>query len=171
MKRHSIYALTIGCLFVVPILTLLGLPRNAAQTGNTLWPKKTWAKATPASVGLDEALLNSFDKELSAGKYGLVDSFTVFRCGKEVYAKKYPHDYAQIYGKEAKVKGPLNARVTGLYNYFDPAWHPYYKGTDLHSMQSVSKTVTSVIIGIAMTRGDFKATVDRQSSTSSIPQR
>ena len=45
----------------------------------------------------------------------------------------------------------------GTYNYFDPAWHPYYHGTDLHTMQSVSKTVTSVILGIAMTRGDFKA--------------
>jgi CubicO group peptidase (beta-lactamase class C family) len=57
----------------------------------------------------------------------------------------------------AKTKGPLNARLTGRYNYFDPAWHPYYHGTGLHSMQSVSKTVTSIIFGIAMTRGDFKA--------------
>ena len=46
---------------------------------------------------------------------------------------------------------------SGPYNYFDPAWHPYYHGTEAHSMQSVSKTVTSVLIGIAVTRGDFKA--------------
>jgi len=51
----------------------------------------------------------------------------------------------------------LNARLTGPYNYFDPAWHPYYHGTDEHTMQSVSKTVTSATIGIAMARGDFKA--------------
>jgi CubicO group peptidase (beta-lactamase class C family) len=94
---------------------------------------------------------------LSAGKYGLVDSFQVFRCGEEVFERKFPHDYASIYGKEAKTKGPLNARLTGPYNYFDPTWHPYYHGTDLHTMQSVSKTVTSVILGIAMMRGDFKA--------------
>src|SRR2546430_9707090 len=49
-------------------------------------------------------------------------------------------------------KGPLNARLTGRYNYFDPAWHPYYHGTDLHTMQSVSKTVTSAIIGVAIDR-------------------
>src|SRR6266404_8666341 len=30
----------------------------------------------------------------------------------------------------------------------------------MHTMQSVSKTVTSVIIGVAMNRGDFKAGVD-----------
>jgi CubicO group peptidase (beta-lactamase class C family) len=77
-----------------------------------------------------------------------------------VFDRKYSHDYGKIYGKEAKTRGPLNAHLTGPYNYFDPAWHPYYHGTDLHSMQSVSKTVSSVIIGIAVTRGDFKASLD-----------
>ena len=59
--------------------------------------------------------------------------------------------------KEAGERGPYNERLTGRYNYFDPYWHPYYHGTDLHTMQSISKTVTSVIIGAAMQRGDFKA--------------
>jgi CubicO group peptidase (beta-lactamase class C family) len=77
-----------------------------------------------------------------------------------VFSNKYEHDYARIYGKQAKERGPLNARLTGPYNYFDPAWHPYYRGTELHSMQSVSKTVSSVIIGIAMLRGDFRAGLD-----------
>jgi CubicO group peptidase (beta-lactamase class C family) len=124
------------------------------------FPTGGWPQATPASVGLDAKTLESFDEDLAAGKYGLVDSFQVFRCGKEVFAHAYAHDYAAIYGKEAKTRGPLNARLTGRYNYFDPAWHPYYHGGDLHSMQSISKTVTSAIIGIAMTRGDFKAGVD-----------
>jgi CubicO group peptidase (beta-lactamase class C family) len=160
MKRHGFYALAVACMLMAPLLALLARQQASTQKEATLWPAKSWAQATPASVGLDEAALNSFDKELSAEKYGLVDSLTIFRCGKQVYAKKYQHDYAKIYAKEAREKGPLNARLTGLYNYFDPAWHPYYNGTDLHTMQSVSKTVTSVIIGIAMTRGDFKATVD-----------
>jgi len=54
----------------------------------------------------------------------------------------------------------LNARLTGPYNYFDPEWHPYYHGTDEHTMQSVSKTVSSAIFGVAVTRGDFKASLD-----------
>lgn len=119
-----------------------------------------WAKSTPASVGLDERPLLAFDADLAHGKYSLVDSFGVYRCGKMVFERTYSHDYGQIYGKEAKTRGPLNARLTGPYNYFDPAWHPYYHGTDLHSMQSVSKTVSSVILGIAITRGDFKAGLD-----------
>jgi CubicO group peptidase (beta-lactamase class C family) len=77
-----------------------------------------------------------------------------------VFERTYPHDYGQIYGKEAHERGALNAHLIGWYNYFDPAWHPYYHGTDLHSMQSVSKTVSSAILGIAITRGDFKASLD-----------
>jgi CubicO group peptidase (beta-lactamase class C family) len=131
-----------------------------ARSSETKWPTHGWAKDQPSSVGLDEKTLAAFDADLAGGKYSLVDSFAVIRCGTSVYERTYSHDYGQIYGKEAKTRGPLNAHLTGPYNYFDPAWHPYYHGTGLHSMQSVSKTVSSVILGIAITRGDFKAGLD-----------
>ncbi|PYU04532.1 MAG: serine hydrolase [Acidobacteria bacterium] len=141
-------------------VALCGCTRERSGVEKTEWPTREWAKSDPQKVGLDEGALAALDADLKNGKYPLVDSFEVFRCGKEVFAAKYDHDYAQIYGKEAKTRGPLNARLTGPYNYFDPAWHPYYRGTQLHSMQSVSKTVSSVIIGAAMLRGDFKAGLD-----------
>ena len=142
---------------------MAGWEKAAAQstgTAATPWPTSGWMKDTPGRVGIDEKVLAAFDVDLKTGKYELVDSFDVFRCGKSVYARKYAHDYGQIYGKESKTRGPLNARLTGPYNYFDPAWHPYYNGTNLHSMQSVTKTTSSVILGIAVTRGDFKANLD-----------
>jgi len=130
---------------------------NAAADPAATWPTHGWPRGTPSQAGVDEKALADLDADFADGKYALVDSFQVFRCGREVFERSYRHDYAALYGKEAKTRGPLNARLTGRYNYFDPAWHPYYRGTDLHTMQSVSKTVSSVIIGIAMTRGDFKA--------------
>jgi len=160
MKKQTAIAVLIGGIFLG---SFLWLSRGKAAPGpadETLWPTKGWAQAAPASVGLDESVLTAVDKDIAGGKFYLIDSFTVFRCGKKVFERKYAHDYAQIYGKQAKEKGPLNARLTGPYNYFDPYWHPYFHGTDLHTMQSVSKTVTSVIIGIAKQRGDFKAGVD-----------
>lgn len=132
----------------------------SSKSNQTPWPTHGWTKGTPESVGLDEKKLAAFDAELGSGKYALIDSFDIFRWGKSVYSNKYSHDYGQIYGKEAKTRGPLNARLTGPYNYFDPNWHPYYHGSDLHSMQSVSKTTSSIILGIAVTRGDFKAGLD-----------
>jgi CubicO group peptidase (beta-lactamase class C family) len=152
-------------LILILCVACLQLARAQSQpsdrdAGSTLWPTRGWSKAQPASAGLNEKALAAFDRDIANGKYALVDTFAVYRCGKMVFDRKYSHDYGKIYGKEAKTRGPLNAHLTGPYNYFDPAWHPYYHGTDLHSMQSVSKTVSSVIIGIAVTRGDFKASLD-----------
>ena len=158
-KAVSLY-LFAGYILLLPLPSLVA--QVSATVGSTAvaWPTHGWSKDTPVNAGLDEKVLAAFDADLASGKYSLVDSFNVFRCGKMVYERKYSHDYGQIYGKEAKTRGPLNAHLTGPYNYFDPAWHPYYHGTDLHSMQSVSKTVSSVILGIAITRGDFKAGLD-----------
>ncbi len=128
--------------------------------GQSVQADRPWPKATPESAGLDSAAIASFDADLASGKYPYVDSMLVIRGGKNVCERTYTHDYGQIYYKEARTKGPLNARLTGTYNYFDPRYHPYYKGSDAHTMQSVTKTVTSVIMGVAMGRNDFHAGLD-----------
>jgi CubicO group peptidase (beta-lactamase class C family) len=154
----SLWIRAMTCVVILACTTPVSSGAGDAKAGPAIaWPTRGWDKATPASVGLDERTLAALAADLAARRYGLVDSFQVFRCGEQVFERNYAHDYSSIYRKEARTKGPLNARLTGPYNYFDPAWHPYYQGTDLHSMQSVSKTVTSVILGIAVTRGDFKA--------------
>ena len=162
MKAIKVAAILGFASFVLsaPVVRVRAQGFDGSRSGGTTWPMPEWAKSAPASVGLDEKVLAALDADLGKGKYSLVDSFTVVRCGTDVFERTYSHDYGAIYGKEAKTRGPLNAHLTGPYNYFDPAWHPYYHGTGLHSMQSVSKTVSSVIIGIAVTRGDFKAGLD-----------
>jgi CubicO group peptidase (beta-lactamase class C family) len=157
-KDRMITALS--CVLFLQMALLQAQNPEGTKSGGTKWPTHGWAKAAPASVGLDEKPLAALDSDLASGKYPLVDSFAVFRCGSDVFERTYAHDYGTIYAKEAKTRGPLNARLTGPYNYFDPACHPYYHGSDLHTMQSVSKTTSSVIVGIAVTRGDFKASLD-----------
>jgi CubicO group peptidase (beta-lactamase class C family) len=161
MIRQMAMRVVAASFLVLLALGVLLANGTSDRTNPTVtWPTTGWRKATPASVGVDKESLESFDVDLARGKYMLVDSFQVFRCGAEIFARNYAHDYRQIYGKQAKTRGPLNARLTGPYNYFDPDWHPFYHGTDMHTMQSVSKTVTSVIFGIAITRGDFKASLN-----------
>jgi CubicO group peptidase (beta-lactamase class C family) len=46
-------------------------------------------------------------------------------------------------------------RTPHQYNYYCPDWHPYYQGSDLHTLQSVTKGVVSIVIGIAMQRGEL----------------
>ncbi len=119
-------------------------------------PTRPWLSASPASLGLNAKVLDSIDAEIRAGTYGNVDRLLVIRHGKVAFDAKYTHDYGAIYGDSAKVTNALNAHdPTGPFNYFNPWWHPYYRRGDLHTLQSVTKTVASVVIGTAVMRGDF----------------
>ena len=160
MKRRGILAVA-GTIVLVSTALLFGEKTATPPADETVWPTNGWATASPVSVGVDEQVLRKLDKDMASGTYSqMMDSFAVFRCGKKVFERTYTHDYTKLYSKEAGERGPLNERLTGRYNYFDSYWHPYYHGTDLHTMQSVSKTVTSVIIGAAIERGDFKASLN-----------
>jgi CubicO group peptidase (beta-lactamase class C family) len=119
-----------------------------------------WARVSVESVGLDPAALDALDGDFRKGTIPLVDSLLVLRCGAVAYERHYAHDYASVYAKEAREVGPLNPYLKGPYNYFDPAWHPYWHGGDAHTMQSITKSVTSATIGAAILRGDFKAPLD-----------
>jgi len=70
-----------------------------AQQGGT---SKDWPKGTPKEFGIDAQKLAAFDADIAGGKYGLVDSMLVLRCGRAVFDKTYQHDYGQIYGERAK---------------------------------------------------------------------
>ena len=115
-----------------------------------------WPSATPPEVGLSESVLATFDTDIANGKYGYVDSMLVIRHGKVAYERFYEHDYGRIYGSEARTPGPLVVHdPTGPYNYFNPWWHPCYREGNLHTMQSVTKSVVSAVIGIAVGRKEF----------------
>jgi CubicO group peptidase (beta-lactamase class C family) len=114
----------------------------------------------PETVGLDPVKLQALDTEITDGKHGMIDLIEIFRCGKRAFSRRYPRDYSSIYKTEASQVGPLNQRLTGPYNYFDSALHPYKQGSEMHSLQSITKTITSIVFGVAITRGDFRAPLD-----------
>jgi CubicO group peptidase (beta-lactamase class C family) len=135
--------------FALTGISSLGQPQRT-------WPGDRWPSATPAAIGINAAVLDSIDREIAAGRYGYVDRMLVIRRGRVGYDRRYSHDYDRIYGDSARTRNPLNAHdPASPYNYFAPWWHPTYRRGDLHTLQSVSKTVTSVVIGTAVTRGDF----------------
>jgi CubicO group peptidase (beta-lactamase class C family) len=137
-------------------IVFLGAVGLHSLYGQAVPAARGWPHATPQAVGLDAEALARFDAEIASGKYGYVDSMLVIRHGKVAYDRTYAHDYGKIYGAQAKETSALNAHdPSGPYNYFNPWWHPYYRGGDLHTLQSVSKTVTSATIGVAVTRHEF----------------
>jgi CubicO group peptidase (beta-lactamase class C family) len=144
-RRASAIAAALGLFLASPL---------GAQAAASSWPT-----ATPSEVGLNPAVLDSIDAEITAGRYGNINRMLVIRRGQIVMDKTYPRDYDLIYGDSARAASSLNNSKdpTGPFNYFNPWWHPTYRRSTLHTLQSVSKTVASAIIGVAVTRGDFPA--------------
>lgn len=150
VTRRTTLRITLGLAFCVVASA------SGAQAGRQSAPARAWPRATPAAVGLNAAVLDSIDREIKAGRYGYTDRFLVIRHGKVAFDGRYTQDYDAAYRDSLKVPSALNAHdITGPYNYFNPWWHPYYRRGTLHTLQSVTKTVASVVFGVAVTRGDF----------------
>jgi CubicO group peptidase (beta-lactamase class C family) len=149
---------TRGCCVLAMLLMIAVFATVAAEQETPA--AKEWPVSAPSAVGLDAAALEALDADLASGKYGLIDSMLVIRCGRQAFERSYAHDYDKIYGERARKTGPLNHDLHGPYNYFSTQFHPYYKHSDLHTMQSVSKTFTSITMGVAMQRGDFRVDLD-----------
>ncbi len=108
------------------------------------WPTEGWKTSTPEAEKVDPAVLEAFHQEIASGKHGYVDGMLVIRNGRIVFEKSYTHDYDRLFEGKGE-RGP--------YNYYDPDWHPYYRKGPFHTMQSVSKSMTSTLIGIAKQNG------------------
>lgn len=109
------------------------------------WPGETWPTSTPEAEGVDPEAIASLVADLESGEYGLVDAFMLVRHGRVVANHKFEQDYAAI----AAQYDTTNHQ----YNYDHTDWHPYLRDTDLHTLQSVTKSVTSAALGIAIDRG------------------
>jgi len=104
-----------------------------------------WETSNPEAEGIDPIEINSIHQDIENGKYGLIDHFLLIRNGKVVFDKQYNQDYETISKKYDT--------TSHQYNYDHPDWHPYYNYSDLHTLQSVTKSVTSILLGIAMDEG------------------
>lgn len=148
VRRRSFAAFAAVCVSVTAV------QGGHAQAGG--WPGAQWPSTTPGDAGLEVAVLDSIHAEIRSGQYGHIDRFLVIRNGRIAFDRRYENDYGRIYGDSARTGVRLRSHDrSGPYNYFNDWWHPYYRGGDLHSLQSVTKTVTSLVIGAATTRGEF----------------
>ena len=132
------------------VLTLSGSPLADTQDPSD------WQITRPEAVDLSSEALSAIHQDIENGRYGYIDAFLVARHGSLVFERYYEHDYPSIYEQEAATPGALVVNdPSGPYNYFNPWWHPYYRNTALHSMQSVTKSVVSALVGVAISRGEF----------------
>ena len=113
-----------------------------------VWPGEAWPVSTPQAEGVDAAAIEALVRDIDAGRYGLIDHFLLIRNGYVIADHRWDHGerYAELLTQQPDT-------VLHQYNYDHPDWHPYYRDTDLHSLQSVTKSVMSVAFGVAVDAG------------------
>lgn len=115
--------------------------------------------ATPASQGLSAERLDAIDRDAKAGVYGHVDAILVTRNGRLVADFRYGRDYREISrGRQSAIgcgEGCEDEAWMHHYNYFHPRWHPYFQGTSLHTLQSVTKSIAATLVGVAIEDGEI----------------
>ena len=125
----------------------------------TTWPGRDWASATPESLGLNPEPLAAIDRDVKAGVYGNVDHVFVAYRGTAIVDQRYPRDYREISkGRTSPIgcgEGCADPAWMHEFNYLHPNWHPYYQGRDVHTLQSVTKSVSATAIGVALGRKDI----------------
>jgi len=146
-------SVTLTCLILLSACTGSGdevLPEAATGTEEVVWPTDSWPRGAADSHGVDGTALTKLDEEIRRGDHGLIDAMLVFRNGRQLADYRYEQDY---------VKESASYDLTPhQYNYYHPDFHPFHQGTELHSMQSVTKSVTSLLIGIAIGQGKIEST-------------
>jgi len=141
MTSRRIHFLILSLVFLVSA----GLYGCGTSEASYQEPGQAWPDSTPEAEGINPAAIEALVADIEAGRYGLIDHFLLIRHGRIVADHRFEQDYESI--------AALYDTTSHQYNYDHPDWHPYYRDTDLHTMQSVTKSVTSAALGIAMDEG------------------
>jgi len=110
----------------------------------------------------DVTLLEKLHDEFKSLDHGYIDSFMLIQDGEVIFEKYYEVDYKYLTRNKKNEQALImnknyGSLATPQYNYYNPEWHPFYKNTKLHTIQSVSKSVTSALVGIALERGEIES--------------
>ncbi|MCY4398828.1 MAG: serine hydrolase [Gemmatimonadetes bacterium] len=139
-----------------PVLTALvliaacapGDPHGSGASDEPGWPGEEWPVSTPEAEGVDPAAIDALVADIDAGRYGLIDHLLLIRHGRVIADHHWDHGEAY-----AELLAAQEDTVDHQFNYDHPSWHPLYRDTHLHSLQSVTKSVLSVAFGIAVDAG------------------
>ncbi len=131
-----------------------------ASQATTATAQTVWPVANPEDRGLSSSPLDSLDAAIASGLYGNVNRVVIVKDGFLVVSNRYDRDYQSI---SAGLQGALGCgfqackagEENAAYNYYSPNTHPFYQGRDVHTLQSVTKSVAATVLGAALANGDI----------------
>jgi len=132
----------------------------SASAAQTPWPTNGWPMSSPELRGLAPETFASLTARIRTGEFGYVDRLLVVHDGWLIVNERFANNYRAI---SRGARSPLGCGVDACtgpadshqYNYLHPDWHPFYQGHEIHTLQSVTKSVASALIGVAIHRGEI----------------
>ena len=106
-----------------------------------------WKRASEARLAPVADMLAQLEADITSPKYGNLDRLLIIHRDEIIADIERDVDYDALTAGQVTRSHP--------FNYQDPAWHPFYQDTDLHTLQSITKSITSMAVGLAITRGEF----------------
>ncbi len=145
--------------FVAPLLASAGLAAAAPLVAQQApWPTSGWEPSSAQAGGLAGAL-EDLDERIRVGDFGYIDRLLVIRNGFVIQNERYDQDYEAISrGQESQIGcgfGCADESWDHQFNYLHPDWHPYFQSRDVHTLQSVTKSVSATLIGMAIHRREI----------------
>jgi len=99
--------------------------------------------------------------KIENGEYGYIDEIFIAKADTLIFERKFNLDYADISkNKKGKMGCGINmcedTTDVHLYNYYHPKYHPYYLNSEFHTLQSITKSITSTLVGSAILEGKLE---------------
>ena len=144
MRKLSSVALMLASCAVIASVGVVAGCQNASDGQIEVAETKDELVALSQAEKL-QANIATLDGVLASGELGLVNEVLATRSGEVVLHLTYDREYDKIVDLDGVPNAP--------FSYAHPDWHPYFKETELHTTQSITKSITSLLIGIAETEG------------------
>ncbi len=146
--------ITIILLLSLSLLGCKGKDTTLAQEDKFEWKNSAWDHNEFKSA------IDSLSYKIDSGEYGFIDEVFISRNDSIVYQKEFNLNYTDISkGIRGKMGCGSNACEDSskihIYNYYHPKYHPYYVESNMHTLQSITKSVASTIVGAAINNGDL----------------
>ncbi|MFD2588511.1 serine hydrolase domain-containing protein [Croceitalea marina] len=147
---------------ITTILAFLLLSCNEQNESNR-FPTQAWETSSFENEYLNREPINDLLNEIENGVYGNVDQLLLIKNGKLVLDQSFTNNYKNISKGKSGILGCgfstcKDSTKFGDYNYYHPNWHPYYQNQRIHTLQSVTKSIASIMIGVAIKEGDIRNT-------------
>ncbi len=152
MKALNLFSLALVSFFAC------SQPQTTLEVQKEIWPSSTFEQE-----GISGKILDTLILGIEAGTYGNVDHLLLIKNGKMLLNRSFTNDYQKISQGKSSIIGCgygscEDSTVFGEFNYYHPYWHPYYHGRPVHTLQSITKSISSTLIGIAIDQGLIPST-------------